>query len=46
MIYKNEIKKVNEDFNFSKIKSHRIEDDYQLTPEIVRSSINKNINPY
>jgi hypothetical protein len=46
MIYKNTIyNKVNENFDFSKIKSHRIENDYQLTPELVRSSINKNINP-
>jgi hypothetical protein len=46
MIYKNTIyNKINEDFDFNKIKSKRIEDDYQLSPEVVRLT-NKQINPY
>jgi hypothetical protein len=45
MIYKNTTyNKINEDFDFGKIKGHRVEDDYQLSYGKIRT-LNKKINP-
>jgi hypothetical protein len=36
--------KLNEDFDFGKVKSHRIEDDYTISKDVIRKANNKSIN--
>jgi hypothetical protein len=43
MIYNK--RKINEDFDFGKIKGHRIEDDYTIdAPTILRNSLTQTVN--
>jgi hypothetical protein len=44
MIYKNTTYKLNEDFDFGKVKSKRIEDDYYINPKLLRKILSKSCN--